>query len=90
MDATRSSDGDDMENTKECPLDGSWSQDFCNLYKGLAKDKNLHLCQYKDACSRMRAELEGNKNLSTVITKAILLKNIPTALPGINESDNVS
>jgi len=79
-----------MENTKKCPLDGSWSQDFCNLYKGLAKDKNLHLCQHQDVCSKMRIELEGNLNQSTVITKAILLKHIPIALSETDKSDNVS
>lgn len=90
MNATRSNDGGDMKNTKECPLDGSWSQGFCNVYEGLAKDKHLHFCQYRDACSKMRLELEGNQNQSTVITKAILLKHIPIALSEIDKLDNVS
>lgn len=79
-----------MEIAKVCPLDGSWSQDFCSLYRGLAKDKHLHLCQYRSECRQMRIELEGNQNQSTVITKAILLKNIPTALTEIDYLNNVS
>jgi hypothetical protein len=76
--------GGDMKNAKKCPLDESWSQDFCNLYKGLAQDGRLHLCQHREACSQMRVELEENQNLSTVITKAILLNKIPNALLEIN------
>ena len=75
-----------MENIKKCPLDGSWSQAFCNLYKRLAKEKNLHLCQHKNACNKLRVELEGNQNLSTVITQAILLNKIPIALSEIDET----
>lgn len=75
-----------MKNTKKCPLDGSWSQAFCNLYQGLKRESNLHLCQHSVTCNLMRVELEENQNLSTVITKAILLNKIPIALSEIDKT----
>lgn len=63
-----------------CPLDGSWSVNFCNLWSNNKQNNSFGTCQYQFECNRMRYELEHNKNESISITKRILTLGIPQAL----------
>ena len=69
-----------VNNQCGCPLDGSWSVKFCNLWAKHNHDESFHTCQYQFECNRMRYELEHNKNDSISITKRILTLGIPQAL----------
>ena len=63
-----------------CPLDGSWSVKFCNIWSTHRQNDSFQTCQYQFECNRMKYELEHNKNESIGITKRILHLGIPQAL----------
>jgi len=69
-----------MNKKCQCPLDGSWAVDFCELRSGHSQNESFHTCQYQYECNRMRYELENNQNESISITKRILHLGIPQAL----------
>lgn len=63
-----------------CPLDGSWSQDFCSLYPTVKTNCAHATCPHQFECTRLREILENDLNLSTTMTKRILTMGIPQAL----------
>lgn len=73
----RLSIGGYMENSDSCPLDGSWSRDFCADHHTQLENGTLPNCQHRADCIRLRENLESNSNESISISKNILLARIP-------------
>lgn len=72
-----------MKNIKHSgqdPLDGSWSQGFCNIYHKQLEAGVLPQCEHRSKCIALRAALEGDCNTSIQATKEILFQGIPGAL----------
>ena len=69
--------GRHMKKSDSCPLDGSWSQDFCVDHHTRLQDGTLPNCQHRADCIHLRDKLESNSNESMAVSKEILVTRIP-------------
>ena len=69
-----------MKNEEECPLEGSWSQAYCSIHKNQIASGMLPSCSYRGECTALRKIIESDPNLSTLVTKALLVGGIPYML----------
>ena len=69
-----------MKSNDRCPLDGSWAQECCSLYKSQLASGVLSDCIHRDGCTELKEVMVSNSNLSTLATKALLVGGIPDVL----------
>ena len=69
-----------MKSNDRCPLNGSWAQECCSLYKSQLASGVLSDCRYRDGCTELKEVMVSNSNLSTLATKALLVGGIPDVL----------
>jgi len=66
------------------PLDGSWSQRFCNIYHEKLESGALSQCEHRKKCIALRGALERDCTTSIQATKEILFQGIPEALESLS------
>jgi hypothetical protein len=69
-----------MNIEESCPLDGSWAQECCSIYKDQLAEGILSGCIYREGCIELKGVIVSNPNLSTLAIKAVLIDGIPDVL----------
>jgi len=73
-----------IKHSSSDPLDGSWSQGFCNIYHKQLEAGALQQCEHRPKCIALRMALEGDCSASIHATKEILFQGIPGALGSLD------
>jgi len=73
-----------IKHSGQDPLDGSWSQGFCNIYHKQLESGALPQCEHRCKCIALREALEGDCDTSIQATKEILFQGIPGALGSLD------
>ena len=66
-----------MNKRLDCAIYGSWCQERCKYNSFVDNNPAVLRCKFQHQCIQLKTTLENDFNLSTVITKRILINGIP-------------
>ena len=66
-----------MDQKSRCAIADSWPHQRCSIDRESRSSSDATTCEFEGRCAAMMQALQQDSNMSTVITKAILVDGLP-------------